>query len=174
MNVIVCNVCGDDFQVSVPAATVFIPGKGNFSCGFLDVAGKAGNITKEDCPFLPQFMVPCGCPGPAPPPPDLAPWLPLPTNTSSQCVCPSIPTSFAPSVFPNMPSVPLNIGNGGNGYDEDTDGGHNGVSGKSGKGVDEDMKVCQARVEKDSMMILMVNMKACRARVENEVKKKEF
>ncbi len=58
----VCHVCGADYKLQNPSATVTIPGEGTHTCSALVTAGLNGDISAEDCPLVEQYMVgPCGC-----------------------------------------------------------------------------------------------------------------
>jgi hypothetical protein len=57
----ICNVCGNGLSILQPDGITFIPGYGNLTCSFIDKAGKNGNITREQCPLVSQFLSPCGC-----------------------------------------------------------------------------------------------------------------
>ena len=57
----ICNICGNGLSILQPDSMTYIPGYGNLTCGFIDRAGKNGNITREQCPLVSQFLTPCGC-----------------------------------------------------------------------------------------------------------------
>ena len=47
----ICNICGNGLSILQPDSMTYIPGYGNLTCGFIDRAGKNGNITREQCPL---------------------------------------------------------------------------------------------------------------------------
>ena len=57
----ICDICGNGLSILQPDGITFIPGFGNLTCSFIDKAGKNGNITREQCPLVSQFLTPCGC-----------------------------------------------------------------------------------------------------------------
>jgi hypothetical protein len=57
----ICNICGNGLSILQPDSMTYIPGYGNLTCGFIDREGKNGNITREQCPLVSQFLTPCGC-----------------------------------------------------------------------------------------------------------------
>lgn len=58
----VCNVCLEKgSKITHPKGLVTIPNYGEFSCSEVEAAGNDGEISKDSCPLVYQFMKPCKC-----------------------------------------------------------------------------------------------------------------
>jgi hypothetical protein len=71
----ICDLCGTGQALVNLTASVFIPVNNILTCGFIADAATNGLISREVCPQLAQFLVPCGCPAlptPGPVPPSIA------------------------------------------------------------------------------------------------------
>jgi hypothetical protein len=79
----ICDVCGNGLSILQPDALTFIPGYGDLTCSFIERAGKKGNITREQCPLVNQFLTPCGCNVLSPAKPQNPNIAPTPVNMPS-------------------------------------------------------------------------------------------
>jgi hypothetical protein len=77
-DIVVCDVCGEGLEVGSPDAVFTFPGQPAVQCGLLQDAGEGGQITPDQCSFLPGLIdEACACqaiaPGAAP---TIAPFAP--------------------------------------------------------------------------------------------------
>lgn len=57
-----CSVCGPDMQVGNLDGIFSIPGQPTVPCSLLELAGEAGVIPLDQCPFLPPLIqADCAC-----------------------------------------------------------------------------------------------------------------
>jgi len=103
-----CSVCGDGKEVTIPEAVFSFPGQPAISCGDLQDDGKDGNVSTEQCDFLPTLITPlCGCQEVGPIPPSSAPVI-QPTADVGCSVCgdgKEVTNPEAIFSFPGQPAI---------------------------------------------------------------------